>query len=225
MRQNRKVVSFYLKPLNLNIVEACNGVEAIEKLKNFKPEVILMDIHMPYMDGFEATKIIKADEDLKSIPVIALTASALKEQLGDILKTFNAYIRKPVSKNRLSEELAKYLPYEIINEEKKSDKSSEYNFENMKNDKISTSDTVKSEALTKVIKEEIMPELLMVQKSLYISKIKHFNELLAQKSKENNSELLTKYSNDIKLAVDSFKIDKVVDILKMLEKTLNEFIN
>ncbi len=65
------------------IIEAHNGVEAMEKLKEIKPDMILLDIVMPYMDGMEVLKKVKADEKLKSIPVILLTNLSQKEEITE----------------------------------------------------------------------------------------------------------------------------------------------
>jgi response regulator RpfG family c-di-GMP phosphodiesterase len=68
---------------------------------------------MPEMDGLEAAEILHNDEDLKDIPVIAVTASAMKEDEAVISKICDAYIRKPVSKTGLIIEVMKYLPHTV----------------------------------------------------------------------------------------------------------------
>jgi DNA-binding response OmpR family regulator len=63
------------------VVEAINGVEALKKIKESKPDLVLLDIIMPYMDGLEVLKKIKEDANLKSIPVILLTNLSQKEEV------------------------------------------------------------------------------------------------------------------------------------------------
>jgi CheY-like chemotaxis protein len=84
------------------IVTARNGKEAIETARSEQPDVILMDLTMPEMDGWEATRLIKEDEATRNIPVLALTARSL---LDDVLRArtvgFDGYETKPVDFRRL----------------------------------------------------------------------------------------------------------------------------
>ena len=68
-----------------------------------------MDIQMPVMDGYQSCALLKADDDLKTIPVIALTASVMEKDAGRIRQAFDGYIRKPVSRQALLGELARLL--------------------------------------------------------------------------------------------------------------------
>jgi len=84
------------------VIEAADGETGVAKAKSDRPDLILMDIQMPVMDGYEATRRIKADPALKSIPVIAVTSYALS---GDEEKTRAAgcdgYIAKPYSPRQM----------------------------------------------------------------------------------------------------------------------------
>ncbi len=85
-----------------DIIEAGSGVEAIKMLTTLQPDIILMDIHLPGMDGFTATRIIKADARNKFIPIIALTASAMKGEEEKMFRNgFDGYIAKPIEVKEL----------------------------------------------------------------------------------------------------------------------------
>ena len=89
---------------------ATNGIECLAKLKEMRPGIILLDIMMPQMDGFETIKNIKNDKELKDIPVIALTAYAMLENKEIIEKHgFIDLITKPVNVNMIKQKLEKYL--------------------------------------------------------------------------------------------------------------------
>lgn len=92
----RFVLSAYLRNAGFEVFEAENGHEAIDLARQAKPDVIIMDVAMPTMDGIEATRQIKATPDLGAIPIIILTASA---KTADLLVAFEAgaqeYVRKP----------------------------------------------------------------------------------------------------------------------------------
>ncbi|MBF0287578.1 MAG: response regulator [SAR324 cluster bacterium] len=94
---------------------ANNGQAALLIAKEHRPDLILMDLKMPVMDGFEATRYLKADESLKHIPVIALTAAVTKreqEMMEHYL--FDGYLPKPVSRGKLFQELSKFLPHDFL---------------------------------------------------------------------------------------------------------------
>jgi PAS domain S-box-containing protein len=94
---NRRVITDYLEAGGYAIVHAGNGVEAIAKAESTRPDLILMDIQLPLMDGLAATQAIKAHPDLQHIPVVALTALAMKGDAERCLEAgCDAYISKPV---------------------------------------------------------------------------------------------------------------------------------
>jgi len=82
---------------NFTIIEAVNGIEGLRMAKEHRPNLILMDIALPELDGIEAFKAIRSDAAMQNIPVIALTASAMITDREAILSYgFNAYIAKPI---------------------------------------------------------------------------------------------------------------------------------
>ncbi len=99
-----------LHELNCDFVTASNGVECLVKLADTLPSLILLDIMMPQMDGFETIKRIKADDNFNKIPVIALTAYAMLENRDVIDKHgFEDIITKPVMLESLNEKINKYI--------------------------------------------------------------------------------------------------------------------
>lgn len=98
---NRELINAMLNFDNVRIIEAQNGEEILEILEKQTPDIILSDIRMPKMDGFEAAKIIKKDERFKDIPIIAVTAYAIETEIKKYGHVFDEYLTKPVSKNKL----------------------------------------------------------------------------------------------------------------------------
>jgi len=93
---NRKVASKILKKEGFDVVEAVNGKEALKVLEHTQVELILMDLMMPEMDGYEATEIIKNDERISHIPLIIISALSDREAITKGLKLgANEYISKP----------------------------------------------------------------------------------------------------------------------------------
>lgn len=99
---NKILVREILTLNGYEIIEAKSGTEALKMLTIVRPDIILMDIHLPEMDGFTATRIIKSDERNKFIPVLALTASAMKGEEEKILNQgFDGYIAKPIEVKKM----------------------------------------------------------------------------------------------------------------------------
>ena len=102
-KSNRDVIRGYCENHGLNIVEVENGKLAIEYLQKNKPDLILMDIMMPIMDGYEAVQQIRKDKKTSKVPVIAVTAKILTPEDKLKQKYFDAYITKPVLKEYFME--------------------------------------------------------------------------------------------------------------------------
>ncbi len=95
---NMKLFHDLLEAHGYNILQTKDGMDALRIAREHKPDLILMDIQLPEVSGLEVTKWIKEDEDLKSIPVIAVTAFAMKGDEEKIREGgCEAYIAKPIS--------------------------------------------------------------------------------------------------------------------------------
>jgi CheY-like chemotaxis protein len=110
-RDNMMLIQDLLLVLRYDVITALNGVEGVEKATSELPDLILMDLSLPEMDGWTATKTIKANPITAHIPIIALTAHAM---VGDREKAIDAgcddYISKPINIVELRTKLALYLP-------------------------------------------------------------------------------------------------------------------
>ena len=107
---NRQMYAEYLEFSGLRVEEAENGHEALEKAFAMLPDLIVMDLSLPGIDGWEATRRLKADPRTKGIPVIALTGHALAgHSKGAMDAGCDAFITKPCLPERLLEEVRKTL--------------------------------------------------------------------------------------------------------------------
>lgn len=107
---NQKLIAFLLARAGYGYDVAENGLIALERLKSASYRLVLMDMMMPVMNGFDATRAIRADPALKSLPIIALTANALKgEEAKCLAAGCNAYIPKPYSKEQVLGAIASLL--------------------------------------------------------------------------------------------------------------------
>jgi two-component system, cell cycle response regulator DivK len=107
---NRKIIRDVFARTDYEIIESENGEEALAAIAKVRPDLILMDIQLPIMDGYTATRRIKADPALRSIPIIAVTSYALS---GEEKKAREAgcddYIPKPYSPRELLAKVRQYL--------------------------------------------------------------------------------------------------------------------
>ena len=99
-----------LEDLGFIVFEAENGKVAVDAAIREKPDVILMDLTLPLMDGFAATKLIRQEEQLKDVPIIAVTAHQEDDFRSDAKASgFDAYVTKPIDVNWLKELIAGLL--------------------------------------------------------------------------------------------------------------------
>ena len=107
---NRDMLSRRLARYGYDVVVAENGQEAIALTASEKPDVVLMDLTMPVLDGWEATRRLRADESTAEVPIIALTAHALKEDRQRALEAgCTHFLTKPVDIKQLQATLRKVL--------------------------------------------------------------------------------------------------------------------
>src|SRR5215470_15728423 len=108
---NRQILRDLLAHAGYEVVEVDNGEQALSAAAQHHPDVILMDIQLPLLDGYEATRRIKADPALKHIPIIVVTSYALS---GDDAKArsagCDAYVAKPFSPRQLLAKIREHLP-------------------------------------------------------------------------------------------------------------------
>ncbi len=106
----RRAGKLILENWNMEVIEGINGKEAISKAKDKKPDIVLLDVGLPSMDGFEVCKVLKNNSSTKKIPILLLTG---RGKIGDVDKGYNAgadsYLIKPVDWDRLREKIDEIL--------------------------------------------------------------------------------------------------------------------
>ncbi len=108
---NRRILRDLLMSADYEVIEAVTGDEGVTAAETHRPDLILMDIQLPGLDGYEATRHIRANPDLQQIPIIVVTSYALS---GDDVKAFeagcDAYMAKPFSPRELLAKVREYVP-------------------------------------------------------------------------------------------------------------------
>ncbi len=215
IESNRDMLSELLSMVNLNVLTAENGQEAVLLAREYKPDIILMDIRMPVMDGIEATKKLKQDPKTKHIPVIAITASSSSDEKSEILaKGLDGYLTKPVKVNILFDELSRYLKCT-----EKGKQASEHN------NQFKTPAYKKIERLPELVgtlRNEILPCLDELQGALIMGDIREFGKRLQNLGKEHNFRELICYSEYLLEFADNFDITGINDTFKDISGTVEQ---
>ncbi len=207
---NREILINYLAEYDVTIIEAKNGLECMDLIREDPPALILMDIRMPMMDGLSATNEIKSDEKVKHIPVIAITASAMKQSEDKFRSVCDSYLRKPISNYEVVEEIGRFLDCE------RSENSSLPAGNGVQ--KPLTSEIVIEDQLRAQLKVSMQPQIIEYLEApstlgikVLIDKLKSFSE--TSKQAEN-------LVNTLEEAYDNVELDTIESTLKELNNAL-----
>jgi CheY-like chemotaxis protein len=108
-----EVLEFILRDAGFIVVSALNGQEALARLQDSKPDLVIVDFMMPVLDGNGVIKALRADEKLQNIPVI-LTSALPEQTIRERCTSFNGFLRKPYKTERLMEEITKLLARPVV---------------------------------------------------------------------------------------------------------------
>ncbi|MHC9543114.1 MAG: PAS domain S-box protein [Vulcanimicrobiota bacterium] len=208
IESNRRVIAGLLEPHDLVLITAANGLEAVEMARRTHPDLILMDIQMPVMDGYEATEILKNEITLSSIPVVAFTASSSEMDAHRIKALFAGYLRKPVTKNRLLQELSYFLPHSLPGHEVSSGHS-----ESGAQWTPSAVEEIAPEVITRLT-EEFKPRWEKVRSGMVVREIKTFARDLIELGSSSGVISLRDYGKTLHQQTSSFKIDRMMQTLE-----------
>ena len=200
---NIEVLKALINSKDVDYVEAFDGSEALAKLNTVKPDLIFMDIRMPGIDGFEVTRIIKNDTELKDIPIVAFSASTLKSRNDLIELLFDDFLQKPVFKKDLEGLLLKMLPdkFEYHSEDVAStdDENEEFSAECLK----------KLPETIEAIEKDFMPIWDSIKGSLVIYEIEEFKNKLKELAQIQMCAPLSRYCTELDLGLQSFDIELI----------------
>lgn len=113
IQRNIDLLSAYFEEDNVNLLIAKNGQEGVDIAKEELPDIILMDMRMPVMNGIDASKILKAHQDTEDIPIIAISASSTTSEQEELMAITDYYLSKPVEKNKLYKVINKLTTEEL----------------------------------------------------------------------------------------------------------------
>ncbi|MCP4152669.1 MAG: response regulator [bacterium] len=209
---NRWLLVEYLGHLGLDIRQAENGKQAVDKAKKQHPQLVLMDMRMPVMDGYRATRILKSDDTLKTTPVVAITASTLKEERMEMEKAgCDGYLKKPFNKNQLIEELMRFLPYTTL--ETQTAETTKKNAGTTQ-EKLSTETLEKIPALIEILKGEITQSWENLTKTYMLDEMEEFADQIRELGLEYGVAILENWGDHLLTEIQSYDMDKVTKTIQ-----------
>lgn len=110
VEDNRDLARLLLEGAGYEVLEAVNGAEAVEMARQHRPDLILMDLSLPGMDGWEATRAIQSDAALAGIPIVAVTAHAMAGDRERVIAAgFEGYISKPIEVGTFAHQVSAFV--------------------------------------------------------------------------------------------------------------------
>ena len=213
VEENRKFIKDALKETELSVIEAVNGVSALEIMMKTPPDLVISDIRMPVMDGFELLARIKADKSLSHIPVVAYSASVMKEQKEKIHRSeFAGLLIKPVKVSDLFLEITNNLPYQI----KEGTNSDSEGRNGYSIEEISDLSEMLSE-----LEGSLMEKRKSFELRQPIGDIRNFGNTLLELGNKHNCRLVSEYGNKLVGAANNFNIEGILSLLKKYSEVVD----
>jgi len=209
----------FLYQLDLKVTTAENGEIALEFLKHSIPDLILLDIRMPGIDGFEVAKRIKENPKTAHIPIIAYTASVFSSEKIEFSKHFNGALYKPVKKSELMAVLAKHLEYSIETDD---NKDKDIGITEIA-EKISPELQKLIPEIVDELKQKFMPQWEDIKEQLVLFKIENFANNLRNFAKKYSLTLLINYSNMLIEGIEHIDLDLIKETVAKFPRIIERF--
>ena len=210
---NRELAAAYLDGSHHTVAFAENGKEAIDANREFRPDVVLMDIRMPVLDGREARLQIKQDPAFEGLPVVAVTASSLLRDSLHLQKEFEGFIRKPFSKAQLYEALSAFISgaVETVIEdaEQISEDVDDVNVEEWK-------------VCRKILEEWKGARVSKLRQTMAMGEVAEFACELYEWAENVQSSALASYARELRDCAEGFASKKVEALLKEFSPLLEK---
>lgn len=218
IESNRRLVKEFFRETRVRCQEAENGAKAISLAETQAPDLILMDLRMPVMDGYAAARIIRENEDLKNIPIIALTASGMRQEQEKAKKMgFDGFITKPIQKHYLFQVLSRYLK----NEEPTGTSLDLQEQEDDSHQKPVSPDILSSlPAILHTLETELTETWNAVKSTGFFDEIGEFAKRIQALGKEFRIGFLEEYGSELYTQSESFDIEKINKTMEMFPELI-----
>lgn len=220
---NRELVVKFISSLNLSVLQATNAKEGIDIAIRYQPDLILMDLRMPEIDGYEATRILRSRPETQHIPCLAFTTASLLNEENPDMNLFDGYILKPVSRNELITALMNILPH-TLELKKKQVNLADSKLENVLTLKLPENNKLFAE-LQQQLRNDVLHPLQQLQ--VYVDAdvantlIHNLNEI----NKKYNFKHFQIVAGNLKNAIENFDFELFGKELQRLDKDIKTLLN
>lgn len=194
---NREVIAGFLEDQNFNLWHAEHGLEVMDIIEQEKPDLILLDMKMPKMDGYETATLLRQNPELEDVPIIAVTASAMLEDEVIINHLCNLYLKKPLNRSVLFSALMEYLPYQI------KELSGE---EGTEGEELSADTVSRLPGLIDALEEEFKPLWKALEGKLPMKEVKKFGEEMNTLGKKYEVPTLREFGDELVSDIEQFDV-------------------
>lgn len=211
--QNCELVREFLQGAHLEVIEAKDGREALMQVHQAKPALVLMDIRMPVMNGYKATRLLKEDPQLSHIPIIAVTASTMAGDREKINAAgFDGFLQKPMSRSELLREIARFLPQAAPHVPGAEPETAEGTPETVTPPAVSSENRL---ALLELLDKELTPRWESVGRIGSFEQIEAFGRQLEELGRQYALDMLSNYGRSLHHHAESFDVEKMRMTLKV----------
>ena len=218
---NRSLIISSFVGTDVVVFQASNGQEAVEMARKTLPNIILMDFNMPIMDGFDAAKTLKQNQETKDIPILAFSASSLFTDLtSDEKELFSGFISKPVFITDLFEELSTFLPHS-----RKKTIEGEILVNKDFADALASDKKHLGPNVFLDLDSKFSGRLIEVKNANSMNLTLQFSEDLKAFALKNDFKSVELYSKKVVEACNNFNVDQVTQLLKKFPKILSQLKN
>jgi signal transduction histidine kinase/DNA-binding NarL/FixJ family response regulator len=213
VESNVFLVKSILGKLGLDIISATNGTQGIEVAQNANPNLIIMDLRMPGMDGFQAAEILKADPRTAEIPIIAYTAAVIEFNAHEKSNLFQGVLVKPIHKSELIYELSRFIPWnELHQTEPATYQIAQTSIEQITNEH--------NTALIRILEKDFLPRWNELTDQLVIYKIEAFGQDLKNLARTFDFAYLDNYAQELLQALDVLDLDQIQQLVSFFPEII-----
>tara|TARA_B100001248_G_scaffold258594_1_gene243008 strand:+ start:32064 stop:34337 length:2274 start_codon:yes stop_codon:yes gene_type:complete len=212
---NHEVVKKHLSKQPISFLEAFHGEQALETIAKTKPDIILLDLKMPVMDGYTLAQRLKEDEALRSIPIIIMSAHALKEDEASFKEmNIEGFLHKPVSQAQLLNSLSQYI--------EDTSKPKPYPKKTKTKQLPSSISKEATESLIQTLTGDLLKNYEEIEGSFIIGDIQAFAQAIQKLAETIPQTSLTAFSEELIEHIDSFDLSLIEQTLKKYPQLIKE---
>jgi signal transduction histidine kinase/DNA-binding NarL/FixJ family response regulator len=214
---NIEIIETLLASAGLIISSAENGEIALEILDHMTPDLIIMDIRMPGLDGFEVAERIKSDPTLTHIPIIAFTASVFSSEKIIDSGNFDGVLLKPVNQSQLFSELARFLKHKINETLNEAVERDELNI-----GKLSEAVLARLPEIKQTFESGLITKYNSIKGQLVLFRIEEFAHELKETAEKYNFKFLEKYADRLIKELEIVDLDSIKETLNYFPRIIDK---